>query len=87
MPPMHGSLLYHERQVSVHIGALDSYSCRHMLSCHNSEADLAVYSRWMHHSELGIWPLSRQDAALCGVHTLNTLLQGPYFTAVELSQV
>ena len=28
-----------------------------------------------------------QEAALCGVHALNTLLQGPYFTAVDLSQV
>ena len=28
-----------------------------------------------------------QAAALCGVHALNTLLQGPYFTEVELAQV
>jgi len=26
----------------------------------------------------------RQDAGLCGVHCLNTLLQGPYFTEVDL---
>jgi hypothetical protein len=26
-----------------------------------------------------------QDASLCGVHALNTLLQGPYFTAVDLA--
>jgi hypothetical protein len=28
-----------------------------------------------------------QAAALCGVHALNALLQGPYFTEVELAQV
>ena len=28
-----------------------------------------------------------QEGALCGVHALNALLQGPYFTAVDLSQV
>lgn len=27
-----------------------------------------------------------QVAALCGVHCVNTLLQGPYFTEVELAQ-
>ena len=29
----------------------------------------------------------KQVAALCGVHVLNTLLQGPYFSEVELAQV
>ena len=28
-----------------------------------------------------------QVAALCGVHCLNTLLQGPYFSGFELGQV
>ena len=28
-----------------------------------------------------------QEAALCGVHCLNTLLQGPYFSGFELGQV
>lgn len=28
-----------------------------------------------------------QVAALCGVHCLNTLLQGPYFTEVDLAHV
>lgn len=32
-------------------------------------------------------PFASQVAALCGVHCLNTLLQGPYFSEVELSQV
>jgi len=29
----------------------------------------------------------KQVAALCGQHALNTLLQGPYFTEVDLSQI
>lgn len=28
-----------------------------------------------------------QEAALCGVHCLNTLLQGPYFSEVDLGQI
>jgi hypothetical protein len=28
-----------------------------------------------------------QQAALCGVHCLNTLLQGPYFSEVDLGQI
>lgn len=28
----------------------------------------------------------KQDAALCGVHCLNSLLQGDYFTEVDLMQ-
>jgi hypothetical protein len=27
----------------------------------------------------------KQDSSLCGQHALNTLLQGPYFTAVDLA--
>ncbi|KAG2441276.1 hypothetical protein HYH02_010117 [Chlamydomonas schloesseri] len=29
----------------------------------------------------------KQVAALCGVHTLNTLLQGPYFSEIDLAQI
>jgi hypothetical protein len=29
----------------------------------------------------------KQIAALCGVHCLNTLLQGPYFSEIELAQI
>ncbi|GIL78618.1 hypothetical protein Vretimale_6219 [Volvox reticuliferus] len=29
----------------------------------------------------------KQVAALCGVHCLNTLLQGPYFSEIELAQI
>ncbi|GAQ79023.1 Ataxin-3 [Klebsormidium nitens] len=29
----------------------------------------------------------KQESAICGVHALNTLLQGPYFTEVDLSQI
>lgn len=29
----------------------------------------------------------RQQAALCGVHALNTLLQGPYFTEIDCAEV
>lgn len=29
----------------------------------------------------------KQVAALCGVHALNTLLQGPFFSEIELAQV
>jgi hypothetical protein len=29
----------------------------------------------------------KQEAALCGVHCLNTLLQGHYFTELDLAQV
>lgn len=29
----------------------------------------------------------RQESALCGQHCLNNLLQGPYFSAVELSEI
>lgn len=28
-----------------------------------------------------------QEAALCGVHCLNTLLQGPYFSEIDLGQI
>lgn len=28
-----------------------------------------------------------QEAALCGVHCLNTLLQGPYFSELDLGQI
>ena len=37
-----------------------------------------------------VWSVCRvplQVAALCGVHCLNTLLQGPYFSGFELGQV
>lgn len=30
---------------------------------------------------------SAQVAALCGVHTINTLLQGPYINEIVLAQV
>jgi hypothetical protein len=29
----------------------------------------------------------KQIAALCGVHCINTLLQGPYFSELDLAQV
>jgi hypothetical protein len=29
----------------------------------------------------------KQVAALCGVHCINTLLQGPYFNELDLAQV
>ena len=28
-----------------------------------------------------------QEAALCGVHAINTLLQGPFFSEIDLAQV
>ena len=31
--------------------------------------------------------LWRQEGSLCGVHCVNTLLQGPFFGPVEMSQV
>lgn len=31
--------------------------------------------------------LTLQVAALCGVHAINALLQGPYFSEVDLGQV
>lgn len=33
------------------------------------------------------WEKQEKDIMTCGVHCLNTLLQGPYFTAVDLSNV
>lgn len=29
----------------------------------------------------------KQVAALCGVHCINTLLQGPYFSEIDLAQI
>ena len=29
----------------------------------------------------------KQEASLCGQHCLNNLLQGPYFTAFDLSEI
>jgi len=34
---------------------------------------------WIYHE--------KQDAGLCGVHALNNLLQGPYFSEIDLMQI
>ncbi|GFH25868.1 uncharacterized protein HaLaN_30004, partial [Haematococcus lacustris] len=36
-------------------------------------------ANWLYHE--------KQVAALCGVHCLNTLLQGPYFSELDLAQI
>jgi len=33
------------------------------------------------------WERQEKDEATCGVHCLNTLLQGPYFDEVQLSSI
>lgn len=35
--------------------------------------------QWLYHE--------KQEAGLCGVHTLNNLLQGPFFSEVDLMQI
>lgn len=38
-------------------------------------------------SETDTWLyFEAQQAALCGVHAINTLLQGPYFTEIDLAE-
>ena len=38
-------------------------------------------------SDSGTTHPAAQEGKLCGVHALNTLLQGPFFSEVDLAQV
>ena len=70
-PALDYVLLYHESQVRP--------GCWISVVDH-AQADAGA-------AEVSKYLLFFQVAALCGVHCLNTLLQGPYFSEVELSQV
>lgn len=48
---------------------------------------MQVTLHWMGSQLFTVDKVAMQVAALCGVHCLNTLLQGPYFSGFELGQV
>lgn len=45
--------------------------------CIPTQANVVMDEQWVYHEV--------QDSSLCGQHALNTLLQGNYFTAVDLA--
>ena len=75
-------LLYHEKQVIAH-SCPPALCMRRAHSQPGPSAPPSAATACC--ADRGVCPA--QVAALCGVHTLNTLLQGPYFSEVDLAQV
>jgi hypothetical protein len=69
-------LLYHEKQVGPVRRAP-----RHRRACVSHAHHAQLPSPSPHHTA------RRQVAALCGVHCINTLLQGPIFSEVDLAHI
>lgn len=77
-------MLYHEKQVygSVTASGLGASCVQHPCTrCYIKPHQVPSAGHESHSADY------LQVAALCGVHCINSLLQGPYFSEVDLAQV
>ena len=75
------ALLYHEKQVTFRSGLTQAA----VTACMMRTSSMQCFATCTDDSSTGFdWV---QEGSLCGVHCINTLLQGPFFGPVEMSQV